>query len=166
MTILGLVLWSPGVFFADGPPSAGAASVLTADTLAVIPGGVKLPPDPGPAGDATVAGVSTAVEGVRDDVVRGIVAAFPNNPKAVATLLQMARYWQGLLIHNTDAKVVADSWSYISALTPCFQKAVGNPQADPDDTLLPLMLTTHDRWVAYINSNDRGDVAPKAVTCP
>ncbi len=163
--ILGSVLWAPGVF-ASGPPSAGSTPIPTDDASAVMPGGIKLPPDPGPAGDATVAGISTAVNGVRDDVVIEIVSAFPNNPKAVAALLEMARYWQDMLLHNTDANVVANSWSYISGLSKCFQTAVGNPQAEADDTLLPLMLTTHDRWMAYINANETVHVAPKTVTCP
>lgn len=136
------------------------------DLVVTIPVAHNLPPDPGAAGDATVAGTSTAIPGVRDDVVRDITYAYPTNVKARAALFQMAKFWQYILLYNSDPSVVGQSWSYIAGLSQCFQSAVGNPQASPDDTLLPAMLTTHDRWIAYLNANETVQLPPKLVICP
>src|SRR5580658_6889372 len=50
-------------------------------TVAVAPAGIILPPDPGPAGMATLAGIDTTGTGVRDDVARWIAVNFYNSAK-------------------------------------------------------------------------------------
>ncbi len=52
--------------------------------------GKNLPPDPGAAADATIAGVDANNNGIRDDVELAIFKAYPDSAKTRAVLLQYA----------------------------------------------------------------------------
>jgi len=70
-----------------------------------------LPPDPGEAGKATLAGIDSDGDGVRDDVQRWIALTYPNSQKTRAALRQMAQAMQNILLNAADvanARVNAD----------------------------------------------------------
>ncbi|MDQ6960393.1 MAG: hypothetical protein Q9M27_05125, partial [Mariprofundaceae bacterium] len=73
----------------------------------------NLPPDPGPAGKATLAGIDSDNDGVRDDVQRWIVMTYPNSQKTRAALRQKAKAMQ-LIIMNASNKAVARTNSIVS----------------------------------------------------
>jgi hypothetical protein len=58
-------------------------------TLADVMGD-NLPPDPGAAADATIAGIDANKNGIRDDVELAVFKAYPNSAKIRAVLLQYA----------------------------------------------------------------------------
>ena len=53
--------------------------------------GIQVPPDPGPANDATLAGIDANHNGVRDDVERAIAARYGNNLTEWRAAMQAAR---------------------------------------------------------------------------
>ena len=62
----------------------------------------NLPPDPGAAGKATLAGIDSDNDGVRDDVQRWIALTYPNSQKTRAALTQMAKAKQIILLGAAD----------------------------------------------------------------
>ena len=62
----------------------------------------NLPPDPGEAGKATLAGIDSDNDGVRDDVQRWIAMSFPNSQKTRAAVTQKAKAIQLILLNAAD----------------------------------------------------------------
>ena len=62
----------------------------------------NLPPDPGAAGEATLAGIDSDHDGVRDDVQRWIAIHYPNSQKIRAALTQMTKTMQLFLMNASD----------------------------------------------------------------
>jgi hypothetical protein len=77
--------------------------------VAVAPIGVILPPDPGPAGLATLAGVDTTGTGIRDDMTRWIAVTFYNSAKTRAAATQFAQALQTLITGATDTQTVLNN---------------------------------------------------------
>lgn len=63
---------------------------------------IKLPPDPGEAGKATLAGIDSDGDGVRDDIQRYIALTYPNSEKTRAALSQVAQSVQVELLDAND----------------------------------------------------------------
>ena len=76
-------------------------SVLFAASVAFAE---NLPPDPGRAGKATLAGIDSDHDGVRDDVQRWIATTFPDSEKTRAAVTQMAKAMQSMLLSAEDEK--------------------------------------------------------------
>ncbi|MEK6627005.1 MAG: hypothetical protein AABY53_00125 [Bdellovibrionota bacterium] len=99
--------------------------------FAIIAGPV-LPPDPGEAGMATLEGIDSDNDGVRDDVQRWIVLNHGVSEKTVAALMQVARSSQQRLINAPIDKVksieasyqlfrAADCMHYLKGLDPAYE---------------------------------------------
>lgn len=73
-------------------------SVIAADNI-------TLPPDPGEAGKATLAGIDSDNDGVRDDVQRWIVINYPNSQKTRAALVQEVKLDQQFLLNAADPNI-------------------------------------------------------------
>ena len=93
-------------------PKADGASLL-AVTVRGNPGGFlhvrvlatptfNLPPDPGPAGDATLEGVDSNGNGIRDDIERWIYLTYPNSEKLRRALIQEYYPMQNMIIHGSQ----------------------------------------------------------------
>jgi hypothetical protein len=67
-------------------------------TFAVVP----LPPDPGDAGKATLAGIDSDGDGVRDDVERWIALTYPNSARVRAALYQEAGGIQQAIVSSSN----------------------------------------------------------------
>ena len=63
---------------------------------------IGLPPDPGDAGKATLEGIDSDGDGVRDDIQRYIVLTYPDSEKTRAGLTQYARAVQQTLLDADD----------------------------------------------------------------
>jgi hypothetical protein len=61
-----------------------------------------LPPDPGAAGKATLQGIDSDSDGVRDDVQRHIALTYPNSERTRAGLTQYAKATQAALLSAND----------------------------------------------------------------
>lgn len=79
------------------PPESQTPAGADAGTLAQSDAGglvLTLPPDPGEAGLATLAGVDSDKDGVRDDVQRFVALNYPDSQRTQAALLQLAKGFQ------------------------------------------------------------------------
>ena len=70
----------------------------------------NLPPDPGAAGKATLAGIDAGGDGVRDDVQRWIALTYPNSQKTRAVLTQRVKVIYSITIAAQSAGV--DIWVF------------------------------------------------------
>jgi len=64
-----------------------------------------LPPDPGAAGKATLAGIDSDNDGVRDDVQRWIALTYPNSQKTRAALRQDAKAMQVIILNASNPAI-------------------------------------------------------------
>lgn len=90
-----VLFFLPVVFSACGGGVSSAQS--TPQSTADIFHGIKVPPDPGSAADATVAGVDSDGNGIRDDVDRALARFYGGNPKQYAAAQMSAKASQSLL---------------------------------------------------------------------
>jgi hypothetical protein len=71
--------------------------------IAVTAGGTRpLPPDPGPAGMTTLAGVDSDGDGVRDEVERYIALSYATSAKMQAALTQVAKGYLAEILDSTQ----------------------------------------------------------------
>jgi hypothetical protein len=79
--------------------------------VAVTPTGtVPLPADPGAAGMATLEGIDSDNDGVRDDVQRLIRLTFPSSQRTQSALTQLAKGYLAQIVHSSDPQLAhADS---------------------------------------------------------
>lgn len=163
------VLWAQDGVGRGGTPILRSAPIPIDDDLTiVIPIERNIPPDPGVAGEATLAGMDSDKDGVRDDVEREIVGLYPNNAKARAVLYQEAKYYQTILANSASASVVSDSYGYLMGLSQCLESATSDLATD-ESILHPQLFNTEERTDAYLASlrTIKGlDIQPKAVACP
>lgn len=84
-----------------GGVSANAAS-QTIDPNATVINGIQVPVDPGPAADATLLGIDTNNNGVRDEVERRIAQDYGKNPQHFDAVMRASKGDQSYLIVNGD----------------------------------------------------------------
>jgi hypothetical protein len=83
---------------AGRPPRNFARPLPVEVTISPIP----LPPDPGEAGKATLEGIDSDNDGVRDDIQRYIVLTYPESERTRAALVQSAHSIQEALVKADD----------------------------------------------------------------
>jgi len=130
--------------------------------LSVVP--LALPPDPGEEGKATLEGIDSDGDGVRDDVQRYIALTYPDSEKTRAALTQGAITFQKVIMdapnevasleHEPARAAVGDCLAYIHSSSIRAYEI--------EQELLAQMLNTDARSQAYIASNEHleGHVFP------
>lgn len=113
---------------------------------------VDLPPDPGQAGKATVEGIDSNSNEVRDDVDRWIAFNYPDSEKTRTALMQEAVAFQKAAIvgknHDSLRALDVDKWNGNSIA--CLNYVVGvDNMAAFSDRLLAETLNTSARIHAY-----------------
>lgn len=110
-----------------------------------------LPPDPGEAGKATLQGIDSDHDGVRDDIQRYIAITYQDSAKTRAALTQFAKGMQAALLvagNIASAKTA-------NQLTGNGQYCLWSLYGDNGDVLRKDLkaeiINTHDRYVAYSN---------------
>ena len=101
-------------------PASSPSSIIYAGAIRIkagnqiIPGVLPVtitlgpPPDPGDAGKATLAGIDSDGDGVRDDVQRWIALTYPNSARTRAALYQQAKaVQQAVLLSSNRPQAVA-----------------------------------------------------------
>lgn len=83
---------------AHGNSATAPQTVMVRDTSILA----NLPPDPGPAGEATLAGIDSDNDGVRDDVQRWIAINYPSSQKIRAALVQDTKAMQRIVLDAAD----------------------------------------------------------------
>ena len=164
------VLWAQDGVGKGGTPILRSAPIpLDDDLTIIIPIERNIPPDPGVVGETTLAGMDTDKDGVRDDLEREVVRLYPNNAKARASMYEIAKQYQLILLNSTSPNLVRDSNAYILAWSRCLQVATGDSGATAID-LEAQAVNTEARAQAYFASmhgtTGNGNLPVKVVTCP
>lgn len=124
----------------DCPDAAGASPF----GRPCVPATMKnLPPDPGPAGDATPAGFDVNGNGIRDDVERYIAAVFPDPPQLRASLMQYAHAFAPMASRRLKSaeEALSISEQMLRALACQSQLIVPGPRA-----FTAAELKESERW--------------------
>lgn len=86
----------------DATPRDANTATANVDVGLIVEKDGPLPPDPGEAGKATLVGVDTDRDGLRDDVQIWIANAAPDSKKTRTALRQYAMYVQSYLAVSAD----------------------------------------------------------------
>ena len=117
---------------------------------------VGLPPDPGAAGSATLAGIDSDGDGVRDDVQRYIGLSYPQSAKERAALTQAALALEDELIGSGNGvKEVGDALDCLSytLMTSDADAVEGKKAHDVYLSLRAVVLNTPDRAKAFVHAD-------------
>lgn len=117
---------------------------------------VPLPPDPGAAGKATLEGIDSDNDGVRDDIQRYIALTYPDSAKTRAALTQVAKHMQTeLLDANNKQAAIADLTAGVNAMD-CLYFIVGSGNVRTIfNELKARILNTRERSEASILFNQQ-----------
>ncbi len=160
--LIGAVLITGVLLVIAGCKYSSSGSSSTPPTAQEPPG---LPPDPGPAGKTTLAGVVTNSYGVRDDVYRYIAINHQDSAKVRAALMQFAAVAQSRILDATDKqKSIQHGDESIRAIR-CLVYITGSVQKETDlyNELRPVILNTDARnkaYFAYDNQLGGQDFSP------
>lgn len=113
-----------------------------------------LPPDPGEAGKATLQGIDSDQDGVRDDIQRYIALTYPDSAKKRAALTQFAKGKQTALRSAGSKANALAAWELERNAIVCIWYLYGSDGNDLWEELAAEFINTHDRYVAY-TSYDR-----------
>ena len=146
--IIGAVLAIGTALFIVGCKYSSSGSSSTPPTAQEPPG---LPPDPGPAGKATLAGVDSNDNGVRDDVERYIAINHQDSAKVRAALMQFTVVAQSRLLDATDTQKSIQHAIESGKAIECMVYVTGSVQKEEDlyNELRPVILNTDARNKAY-----------------
>jgi hypothetical protein len=158
-------------------PSASAPLVVTQGTIQVHVGTATiaqplsvqiivasnavglLPPDPGAAGMATLEGIDSDGDGVRDDVERYIWLTYPQSARQRAALFQEAIAFQNLVVggataqNNLQQVDQADDCLSYTFMTGDGDVGGGLRAKDADEALTAVVMNTPSRVKAYAQAN-------------
>ncbi len=130
------------------------SSVFPFVTLAPITIQVVLPPDPGEAGKATLQGIDSDGDGVRDDIQRYIVFTSPHSEKMRAGLTQMAKAAQLFVIQSADSVASRNSMAAFIGGQDCLAYSTSEEMAIIiKRTLRVGILNTRARTAAWLNAD-------------
>ncbi|PTQ83143.1 hypothetical protein C8R21_102146 [Nitrosospira multiformis] len=118
---------------------------------AELPKAGSLPPDPGSAGEATLLGIDSDGDGVRDDIQRYIALEYPSSEKTRLALTNIAKSYQAMLTvppNNLQAaRVIADQ---SDRAIRCLAFIMGiDPSITANQKLHAAFLNTIQRYRAY-----------------
>ena len=121
--------------------------------IAVTSDGTRpLPPDPGPAGSTTIAGIDSDGDGVRDDVQRYIALNYTNSVKTQAALTQLTKAYLAELLDAENTHLTpTDSHAATYALD-CLFYVTPSTASQLLKQLEGQILNTKDRISAYLKA--------------
>ena len=116
---------------------------------------LNLPPDPGPAGDATIEGVDANDNGIRDDIERWIALTYPNSEKTRQALIQNYYPLQNFMIHarEGDRDSVYNDMDAFHRATECLYYLHPNDAHTLIKEIESVVVNTSDRVYAYLDSS-------------
>ncbi len=121
-------------------------SSAPANTTTEIPG---LPPDPGEAGKATLAGVITNSKGIRDDIYRNIMINNQNSEKTREALFQEARVLQNVLLDANDKAKSINHGEEIIRANACMYYVSPQGASVLIDSFVSTFINTDARHKAF-----------------
>ncbi len=141
-----------------GKPKKNYAKPLPV-IIAVEPAG--LPPDPGDAGKATLEGIDSDRDGVRDDIQRYIALTYPDSARTRAAFMEHTKNWQKKLIVSDDKEASKNVLRASLHSLACIAYLHEN-FSDITEALEVELINTEERLYAFFAYNDQtaGDVYP------
>ncbi len=137
-------------------PFKGVLQRVLTPLLQVIVDPFKLPPDPGEAGKATLEGIDSDKDGVRDDVQRYIALSNPTDAATRSALQQLAVSNQRfLLAADGDVSMILDIAKEQSRANGCLGYLSGFSGRALSATLRAFVLNTKERSLAYAEADGR-----------
>lgn len=138
--------WSKG----GNQSSSPSVNISTTE----IPG---LPPDPGEAGKATIVGIDSDNDGVRDDIQRYIAMTYRDSAKTRAALTQTVKVMQNELLDANDKEKSIRHAEESDRADTCLWYILGSVDASykMGKDLLPVVLNTDARNKAYFTYDNQ-----------
>jgi len=113
----------------------------------------ELPPDPGAAGKATLEGIDSDNDGVRDDVQRWIVMTYPNSEKTRASLTQEAKLDQQFILNAGDSNASLSTAKQMMNSEACLAYVQPNDYYDLGIEFQAIFLNTYSRSKAWLQAD-------------
>ncbi len=115
----------------------------------------NLPPDPGEAGKATIEGIDTDKDGVRDDVQIAIYERHPVDEKVRKALEANSMALQQAIVgaSESDNEKIYSAMDAIGVSSYCLVRATDNPHAE-SDFVERKMMNTSERSAAYMKFSE------------
>ena len=118
-------------------------------------GGDQLPPDPGEAGKATLTGVDSDGDGLRDDIQRYIALTYPDSQKTRAALRQYTFALNKVMLESPDEESALNNTELIHRASECLWYIHSRQSIRMSDLLMAEYLNTMDRSRAYLEYNTK-----------
>ena len=147
--------------------SGDASTPVLSEELTITIMDGPLPPDPGEAGRQTLAGIDFDGNGVRDDIQRYIAATYPDSTKQRTALTQNALALKKIILDNENETMTVDNYRQLSVAKNCLGNIFMRDNADVEGGLEAYAasrlleartLNTEERYMAFLNANDKIDV--------
>jgi len=113
------------------------------------PGG-NLPPDPGEAGKATLEGIDSDQDGVRDDIQRYIALTYPDSRKTRTALRQFTLDFHKAILESPDKESALGNTEGIHRASECIWYIHSEYSIKMTDLLMAEYLNTIERSRAYL----------------
>jgi len=115
--------------------------------------GDSLPPDPGEDGTATLEGIDSDQDGIRDDIQRYIGLTYPNSQKTRAALRQATMALQKIILESPDEESALYNTELEARASECIWYIHPDDGRKIDNTLMAEFLNTPERSRAYLEYN-------------
>jgi len=119
------------------------------------PPGNDLPPDPGEAGKATLGGIDSDQDGIRDDIQRYIALTYPESQKTRAALRQATIALQKIILESPDVESALRNTELEARASECIRYIHPNEGRKIDNTLMAEFLNTFERSRGYLTYNSK-----------
>lgn len=137
------------------------------DIFIIVPAGTGMPSEPGVNGDATIAGIDSDGDGIRDDVERRISAHYSNNASARAYSYMIAKRLQAIIVNSANKTTYIQAISELSFAENCLNIMLPTELNKGTRLVLPWVMNTYQRSIAYINARALigGEKPPTQIAC-
>lgn len=155
--------------------SPSPQSSASAPAVVEMINGIVVPPDPGAAKDATVAGVDTDHNGIRDEIDRWIAKKYGDKPRALDAIRMVARSSQTTLMSIPSNQQEARALVYADFdVGGCTYKKLDSEGVDSSAIFNESMLRTYntkariaaDKHVMDIAGMILRNVGDTTIHCP
>ncbi len=114
------------------------------------PPGNGLPPDPGEPGKATLEGIDSDGDGIRDDIQRYIALTYPDSQKTRAALRQFTRALDKSILESPDEESALNNTEGMHRASECNWYIHSKLSIKMTDLLMSEYLNTVERSRAYL----------------
>jgi hypothetical protein len=115
----------------------------------------QLPSDPGEAGKATLEGIDSDGDGLRDDIQRYIALTYPDSQKTRAALKQSALALQKIILESSDEESALSNTELEARASECLWYIHPEDGSRIDNLMMAEFLNTLERSRAYLEYNSK-----------